>query len=358
MVLELNKNSNKLFDKKYKPHASDRLFNKLAACTDIHFGLKNNSRQHNIDCEDFLIWFIEEAKKANCETCIFLGDWHHSRNTINVSTMNYTLSNLERLSDNFEQVFVLPGNHDFMYREKREVNSIEFGRNIENIHIVYDPIVINNVSLLPWLVGDEWKSIKKIKCKYMFGHFEIPNFKMNAMVDMPDTGELHADDFTHPDYVFSGHFHKRQQKNNIIYIGNCFPHNFADAWDDERGAMFMEWGGEPTFKSWPNAPKYRKCQLSQLLENPNFYLDQNTYLRIEMDIHPSYEELNYIKEQLIDHFQPRDFVLMPASTMDDDPEFHGELQFESVESVVLSNLKSIESDNIDNELLVKIFRSL
>ena len=39
------------------------MFKKAACFTDIHFGLKNNSRQHNNDCEDFVKWFIDEAKK-------------------------------------------------------------------------------------------------------------------------------------------------------------------------------------------------------------------------------------------------------------------------------------------------------
>jgi DNA repair exonuclease SbcCD nuclease subunit len=55
------------------------LFKKAAAFTDIHFGKSNDSRVHNQDCEDFIIWFIKEAKKHNCETCIFLGDWSHNR---------------------------------------------------------------------------------------------------------------------------------------------------------------------------------------------------------------------------------------------------------------------------------------
>ena len=52
-------------------------FKKVACFTDIHFGLKGNSRVHNDDCETFIHWFIEQAKAHNCETCIFLGDWHH-----------------------------------------------------------------------------------------------------------------------------------------------------------------------------------------------------------------------------------------------------------------------------------------
>jgi hypothetical protein len=29
----------------------------------------------------------------------------------------------------------------------------------------------------------------------MFGHFELPHFKMNAMVEMPDHGELKVENF-------------------------------------------------------------------------------------------------------------------------------------------------------------------
>ena len=71
-----------------------KLFKKVACFTDIHFGMRNNSRTHNDDCEAFIKWFIDEAQARGCETCIFLGDWHHHRAQINVSTLNYTISNI------------------------------------------------------------------------------------------------------------------------------------------------------------------------------------------------------------------------------------------------------------------------
>ena len=53
---------------------------KTAACfTDIHYGLKQNSRLHLEDCHRYIDWFIAEAKARDAETCIFLGDWHHHR---------------------------------------------------------------------------------------------------------------------------------------------------------------------------------------------------------------------------------------------------------------------------------------
>ena len=42
-------------------------FKKVACFTDIHFGLKGNSRVHNDDCESFVYWFIEQAKAEGCE---------------------------------------------------------------------------------------------------------------------------------------------------------------------------------------------------------------------------------------------------------------------------------------------------
>ena len=36
------------------------LFDKAVIFTDIHLGNKNNSRLHNQDCEDFIIWMIDK----------------------------------------------------------------------------------------------------------------------------------------------------------------------------------------------------------------------------------------------------------------------------------------------------------
>jgi DNA repair exonuclease SbcCD nuclease subunit len=204
------------------------LFNKLAFFTDIHYGMRNNARQHNEDCNDFVEWFIQEAKAKGCETCIFGGDWHHNRASLNISTMKYSIDGLRKLSKAFDKVYMIKGNHDLFYRESREISSIEFAKEFDNIILVEDTMIEGDVALVSWLVGDEWKKVPKIKAKYMFGHYELPTFKLNAMVEMPDHGGLKMDMFKNQDYVFTGHFHKRQVKGNVIYTGNAFPHNFSE----------------------------------------------------------------------------------------------------------------------------------
>ena len=336
------------------------LFKKVACFTDIHFGLRNNSRQHNTDCEEFILWFIKEAKKAKCETCIFLGDWHHHRASINVSTMNYTMSNLEFLSKAFTNVFVIMGNHDLFYRDKREINSVAFGSLYDNVHIVNSIFTEGDVSIIPWLVQDEWKEMPDIKSRYIFGHFELGGFQMNQLIAMPDTGGLQKTHFKNQEFVFSGHFHSRQQQKNVIYMGNTFPHNYSDTWQDDRGMMILEWGKDPIYKAWPNAPSFKTLNLSTLVDDPEKYLKPKTYIRVTLDVDISYEEATHIKQVFTEKYNLREIVLMPQREDEyaDDWSAGDGAIFESVDQIVLNELTAIKSTHISNQKLIDIYTQL
>ena len=336
------------------------MFKKAAVFTDIHFGLKGNSRVHNDDCEEFVDWFIEQAKENNCETAIFCGDWHHNRNSLNLTTMDATIRSLEKLGSSFEQFYMFAGNHDLYYKDKRDVTSTEFARHIPGVTVVDKIIENDDVAMVPWLVGDEWQKIEKIKSKYMFGHFELPHFYMNAMVQMPEHGDLRAEHFKHQDYVFSGHFHKRQVKGKIHYIGNAFPHNYADAGDDERGMMILdrENGKEPEYINWWNCPKYRTVKLSQLLDPDANIIKPKMYLRVTIDVPISYEEVQFIKETYIAQNNCREITLIPQKQIEEITTDLDITQFESVDQIVSNEITAIDSDNFDKKLLLDIYNEL
>jgi DNA repair exonuclease SbcCD nuclease subunit len=266
---------------------------------------------------------------------------------------------LEKLGAAFKNFYWFPGNHDLFYKDKRDIHSSAFGRHIPGVTVVDSIMTQGDVTLVPWLVGDEWKTMKNIKSKYVFGHFELPKFFMNAMVQMPDHGELHAEDFNGPDYIFSGHFHKRQTNNKVIYIGNAFPHNFADAWDDARGMMILEWGGEPQFIDWENAPKYRTIKLSQLIDEKDDIMKSKMHLKVNLDIDISYEEANFIKETFVNDYDIREISLIQDKTnldgtIDDNPD----AKFESVDQIVTEQLVNIDSDAFDKTTLLEIYNNL
>jgi len=336
------------------------LFKKAAVFTDIHLGLKGNSKVHNDDCEEFVDWYIEQAKANGCETGIFCGDWHHNRNSLNLTTMYATIRSMEKLGLAFEQFFFFDGNHDLYYKDKRDVNSTAFAKHIPGITFIDEITTKDDVTLVPWLVGEEWKKIKNIKSKYMFGHFELPSFYMNAMVQMPDTGELQASHFEHQEYVFSGHFHKRQKKGKVHYLGNAFPHNYADAWDDKRGMMILdrENNKEPEYLDWEDCPKYRTTTLSQLLDPKQDIIKSKMYLRVTIDVPISYEEASFIKETFINQHNCREISLIPQKQIE---EISTELdiqQFESVDQIVAGEIAAIDSDNFNKKTLMDIYSDL
>jgi DNA repair exonuclease SbcCD nuclease subunit len=339
----------------------DNLFKKAATLTDVHFGRSSNSPVANQDNLDFIEWFIDKAQTEGCETCIMMGDWHDNRHSLHVSTMDYSLRGMEMLNSAFERVYWVPGNHDLLFRDKRDVSSIAFAKYLDKIQMIHEPITVGNVSILPWLVKDEQKAIKALKSRYIFGHLELNGgFQMNARVPMPDhPGNLAPDDFTRAEYVFTGHFHFRQAKDNVIYTGNIYPFNFADAWDDDRGMMILEWGKDPVFHKWADQPLYRTMSLSQLLNEPDKMLCQKLTARVTLDLDISFEEAQVVRDEYISRYSMRKIELVHQGKKDMAmQDFAGDVNFQSVDQIVVEGLMSVQSDNFKPSKLVEIYRNL
>jgi hypothetical protein len=181
---------------------------------------------------------------------------------------------------------------------------------------------------------------------------------MNAMVEMPDHGEINENHLKGFEKAFSGHFHKRQARKNIWYIGNSFPHNYADAGDDARGMMILEWDQEPTFHSWPRQPVYRVHKLSDILENPEGLLLIDSHVRVHLDIDISYEEANFLRETFIPEHKLREMTLIPMKLENTDQGNFEGLKFESVDQIIIDQINAIESKGFDKKLLLDIYNNL
>jgi len=336
-----------------------KLFNKAVVFTDLHVGLKSNSVVHNNDCLEFIKWTIATGKEQDCDMAIMCGDWHNSRASVNVLSLNYSLQCLELLSKAFSKVFLIPGNHDLFYRDRRDINSVAWAQHLPNVEIIKDFLTIDDVTFLPWLLGDDYKKVQQLSSKYLFGHLELPSFYMNSLVQMPDHGEVRREHFGGFEHVFTGHFHKRQTQKNITYIGNCFPHNYADAGDDARGLMILEWGQEPEYHAWPDQPVYRVYDLSAVLDDPGRLLKPNTHARINLNIDITYEEAGFLRDTFMTDYGCREIKLIPNTQADLEAQVQlGNITFQSVDQIVNNSLTAIESNQYNNNLLLEIYRTL
>ena len=336
------------------------LFKRAVVFADMHFGRSGNSPVAIRDNLDFTHWMIERGRALGAETCIFLGDWHDNRHSIQVATMNASLDAMEALNNAFETTWWLPGNHDLYYRDRRDVSSIEFARTLQNIRIVREPVREGECLLLPWLVGDEAKTVRtKTSDRYVFGHLEVPGFLMNARVEMPKTeGAIDIDGrLKGAEFIFSGHFHPRQQKGRMHYVGNVMPFNFSDAWDDARGIMLLTWGGTPEFETWPGQPVFRTCKLSEVIEDPERYLAPRASIRALADVELAVEEMQEIRDAFMEEFALRRFELVQqgASGVEEEVEL---APFRSVDQIVVEGLRQVESTGVDPERLVALYEEI
>lgn len=284
---------------------------KLAMFTDIHWGAKSNSLQHNQDCTDFVDWFIDNSKDA--DAIAFLGDWFEHRNAVNISTLNYSFNAMKKLNALGKKIFFITGNHDLYHRESRaHFSTYHFGK-LENVILVNEVYNEGNMMFVPYLFKKEYPAIaaeiQKKKPKYVFGHFEFNNFVITGADRRMEHGFDHAV-LSGPKYIFSGHFHKRQAKDNTIYIGNTFPTNYGDAWDDARGMAILDTKTDDVdFIDWEECPRYRKVKLSDVLNDPTLKFPPKCRVRCVIDVDIGYSDAQAIREEFTKTLGLREFSL-------------------------------------------------
>lgn len=346
---------------------------RTASFTDIHWGAKTNSDQHNQDCLDYIDWFCAQAKKHKADNIIFMGDWFENRSAINVSTLNYSHRGAKKLNDLGIPIFFIVGNHDLFHRHTREVFSTILLSEFSNFNIINEPTIVEEIEgnplVCPFLFHDEYPQlIQYINSKTWWGHFEFKGFVVTGYnVTMPTGPD--AQDFKGPE-IFSGHFHKRQINDNVTYIGNTFPTNFGDAGDDNRGMMMFDHiGMKKTFLNWDACPKYMKVCLTQLLDDPSI-LPTNARVKCVIDVPISYEESTLLRSTFMDEYQLREFSMeesqdindaLTGADMDIDAatsELPDDIKLDSVNDLVAQMINSINTPHIENGMLLQIYQQL
>jgi len=285
---------------------------KVAMFTDIHWGKKNNSAQHNQDCLDFVNWFCDNVKRDSAIThVVFMGDWFENRNAVNVLTLNYSHEALKLLDSLGLPIYIIIGNHDLYHRENRKIFSTKVFDEFKNVTIVSEPMVLEGTILLsPYLFKEEYPTLVQYnKLPYWMGHFEFRNFVVTGSDRRMEHGPEHRL-FDGPRQIFSGHFHKRQFQDNVGYIGNCFPMDYGDAWDDQRGMAVIDTEtNDLKLIDWKDCPKYRKVMLSDVVDKEGYTFPSKCRVRCIIDREIGYSEAQALREALTSELGLREFSL-------------------------------------------------
>lgn len=343
---------------------------KYILLTDIHFGNHGNSDEFNQNCLNFLQFvqdYVDEHFESEDILPIFMGDWFHNRNTINVKTLNYGIEGL-RIFDNIgtqEYSILLVGNHDLYYKDRRDTYSPLNPDGDAQINIVDEPLfldddIVGNHKCLfvPWLLSNEKLNdlIEEYNPEYVFGHFEFPSFKLNNLVKMD--GEFNPADYSEVKRIFSGHFHLRQSKNNINYIGNCFSHDYSDSneWHNKGFAIFDPDENEIEYIEWEDAPKYCVCRASDL---DKLEIGNNMKLKLINNVGLEPKVLNQIQEELLALPQIKECLWYPENMVLTETDKVVDLKnIPDVNIMIGKMLSEMDMKNVDNNKLINIYNNL
>lgn len=161
---------------------------------------------------------------------IWLGDLLDTKEVVRGKCLN---AYLRYFRQSKLQHTILVGNHDYFNLECKD-HSLEPLKELTNVFIVDRPVYMNEMGavLLPYMhspiaLRAALAEFKEVKAKTLIGHLEVTGFDFGNG-HICESG-LILEDLKAFDLVISGHFHKFQKKENLVYLGTPFSHSFGES---------------------------------------------------------------------------------------------------------------------------------
>jgi len=211
---------------------------RVAICNDSHFGARSDSQTFL----RYFISFFEEQffpylEEHDIKHVIHLGDLMDRRKFVNFNTLNQVRQQVfDRLNKMGVEFHCLIGNHDTYYRNTNEVNSIRelFADRYDNFYLYDTPTQIKfgecTFDMIPWINKENIDEVNKYivasNSNICCGHFELNGYEVMRGVKFE--GGMEDNILKKYEMVLSGHFHSKQTKNNVYYLGTQYQITFSD----------------------------------------------------------------------------------------------------------------------------------
>lgn len=203
---------------------------KLLLFSDLHV---NSGSEHT--CFEVLNAVLEHAHRLDATVC-FLGDWwdHVYRN----GTLQTDMQNrfIRFFSEKWDvPTLMIPGNHDYCDASEKEHGMTAFKYASSHLTIFEVPTVHDNVLWIPWRRKHDdlitaLNTGGEIKC--IFGHFDIVGALLNN-TKVSEEG-LRPAEFPPNIPIYSGHYHKPQQHEQVVFVGSPYQTTQAECGQQKR----------------------------------------------------------------------------------------------------------------------------
>lgn len=317
-----------------------RVDGKVLVFTDLHVGLKSDSLSRLQICENVVNQIVDRCKKDCIKNCFFLGDFFHSRNSINVQTLDVANRCMELLTKNVHVYFCL-GNHDIFNKNTVDVNSINIFRDKPNFTLIDKTTEIDlngqKILMCPWLA--DYTGLKADSYDLLFGHFDIPadflieqykkDNRTNNKSSSSVSKKIDGDDFfkdvefeteeTIGDYIdllkergtiYSGHIHGRREfkvrGRKFVFVGSPYQQNFGDM-DRTLGYYVLDEDNNSEFTEIKDVPRHVILKISDIentgVDNFDFSIVSGNIVKKNYDVEIDRVEDSRITQKITD-FKP------------------------------------------------------
>jgi len=221
---------------------------KICLLNDTHFGARGDSQLFF----DYFIKFFDDVlfpylKENEIKTILHAGDFMDRRKYVNYSILNQVRKRfIDRLKEEGIDFHCIVGNHDVYYRNTNEVNSLR-ELFFDDFTLYEEPTVVNfdglDLALLPWInktnYDESVEFIKTASAPILIGHLELNGYQVLHGIQYQGGNGMDPNLFNRYEQVYSGHFHCRQEKDNIYYFGTQYQITFADL-NDTKGFHVLD----------------------------------------------------------------------------------------------------------------------
>jgi DNA repair exonuclease SbcCD nuclease subunit len=389
----------------------------IALFTDLHLGIHKDSKMWLELCENSVDFVISTCKSRKIKKIVFGGDWLHNRNFVNVNTLNVAIRCINKLTDAFDEIFFIIGNHDIYLKNSVDIHSLKF---LDLLHLHTDKIKLiskttswnycgKDFLFVPWLGQISDDEVLQKKYDIIIGHLDLDvNFfikeffiesqqkkvdiaaiesylKESDLFEYTSTDKISSlnasisvakneqkkyinkfSDLCKPGtVVYSGHFHKHEliphDTWEFLFIGCPLELTWADAYNPKGMYILDVEGGTREFIENSAGPKHLKIYLSKYDVATDYSFVRGNFVKLFVDREPGIDETRAITEHL-NSFAPLEpceikyEYIKDVSTMSDAAALtaaYSKMKMSKLE-LMRAYINSIEDAAVDKEVLNKL----
>lgn len=285
---------------------------KILFHADLHFNLyrefsegETGRLERIIEVERAIITY---ALNYGIKDLVFLGDWFHNRSQLNVLVLQKTLELLYQNLANDLRFYFLVGNHD-QYDSSGQIHSLYPLKVIGKVADMPCYIKVGDklIGFIPYQVDREQflqdvnRLLRGQKVDILCLHQGVKEAQLLNGIAMGDESFISINEL--PDYlpIVSGHIHKPQVIDNLLYVGAPLQHNFGDA-GDRRGWYVLDDDGEFEFIENNFSSRFYKLEMREgKLDIPGT-VDDYYWITTDGDVEEVKKQLSEYKNLRIDTF--------------------------------------------------------